>query len=100
MPAPRLQAFQFTPTGAIKLPALNLSAPPASPPRQPQLYNGTAGSPSPARSPARSSIGRAGASSRPSVGPDCVWIVSLYGRVYCCHLDKALRVLRLYRMYR
>ncbi len=95
-----LQAFQFTASAAIKLPPLDLAAPPASPPRPsppPGQLAGAAAGPAPAPPPPLPPPGKAG---KCTAGPDCVWLATLYGRVYCCHLDKASRVLRLYRMYR
>ncbi|GAB4823944.1 hypothetical protein N2152v2_010990 [Parachlorella kessleri] len=107
----KLQAFQFTSAAAIKLPPLDLASPPAAIPKASApagaavVGSGAAGT-AHARPPAVQGLlqlggrGRGRGGSKPSAGPDCVWVVTLYGRVYLCHLDKGARVLRLYRMYR
>ena len=109
----KLQAFQFTSSAAIKLPPLDLASPPASLPKASTPAGAGAGGVGSgaagialAQPPAVQGLLQLGGSSRgkggsrPSAGPDCVWVVTLYGRVYLCHLDKGTRVLRLYRMYR
>lgn len=69
-----LQAYQFSRRGIIKLPPLQLAA---TVPSEEALSERPAG-----------------------VAPECIRMLSVYGRVYCCFNDRRSRRLYLYRAYK
>ncbi|PRW59246.1 colon cancer-associated Mic1 [Chlorella sorokiniana] len=87
----KLQAIQFSRTGVLRLPLLDLTPPWGSP-----IRPGVAAAISTALD------GFSAARDQPPrlVGPDTCWVVVLYGRVFCCHHDRRAAVLRLYRLFR
>jgi hypothetical protein len=68
----KLFGFQFSGAGHVKLPKFELPVPSSS----------------------------AASPQRPSIGPDCVRLLAVYGRLFCAHVDREARTLVLYRFYR
>jgi hypothetical protein len=68
----KLFGYQFSGNGHVKLPNFELPVAPSS----------------------------AAAPVRPSVGPDCVRLLAVYGRLFCAHIDREACTLVLYRFYR
>ena len=75
----------------LRLPLLDLTPPWGSPLKPAAAAAATAG---------LESFGAAREPAPLLVGPDRVWVARLYGRVYCCHHDRARGALRLYRLFR
>ncbi|KAL4448111.1 hypothetical protein ABPG75_005330 [Micractinium tetrahymenae] len=87
----KLQAIQFSKAGTLKLPLLDLTPPWGSPIR-----------PAVAAAVSAALDGFSATREQPArlVGPDTCWVAVLYGRVFCCHHDRAAGLLRLYRLFR
>lgn len=87
----RLQAIQFSKAGTLKLPLLDLTPPWGSPIR-----------PAVAAAVSAALDGFSAVREQPArlVGPDTCWVAVLYGRVFCCHHDRAAGLLRLHRLFR
>lgn len=85
------QAIQFSKAGTLKLPLLDLTPPWGSPIR-----------PAVAAAVSAALDGFSAAREQPArlVGPDTCWVAVLYGRVFCCHHDRAAGLLRLHRLFR
>jgi hypothetical protein len=68
----KLFGFQFSGAGHVKLPKFELPV----------------------------AAGGATLAGRPCIGPDCVRLLAVYGRLFCAHIDREARTLVLYRFYR
>ena len=68
--ANKLFGFQFSGAGHVKLPKFELP------------------------------VANSGPTPRPSIGPDCVRLLAVYGRLFCAHIDRETKTLVLYRFYR
>ena len=66
----KLFGYQFSGAGHVKLPKFELPLP------------------------------AGGISGRAAIGPDCVRLLAVYGRLFCAHIDREARTLVLYRFYR